>query len=154
LFLVKPSFSQNYIGLSPDFLWLQADQRFSFDPNKVNNIGQYSQDKSFNSLSINGNVRLGYQYTFNQVIAAVEVDDTFLPSRVSKNNNDFNAKLTQNNSVAVKLKFGREHDPRDTIYLIGGYAFTWVKYQVNFKPDGIYNAGSMLLNNISKSEIG
>lgn len=144
---------QLYVGASLDPNRFSATQTFKFDPNKVNHVNQYDNQRSWQSLVINASIEAGLQLQNDSFIFDGAIRGNGLHQQITTSNNDFQSSLTQNNNIEILAKIGKEIANNYIVCVLAGYSWSNDKYNVNFNPGGIYDSNTMLLENISNNLI-
>ncbi|CEK10439.1 outer membrane protein [Legionella hackeliae] len=145
-------FSGFYLGGGLGLINFDTDQSMVFDPSKVATAYRYNLSASESDNHFLGTVYLGYGYQFNSplYIAAEAIAEFAKPSFEWSNSNIY-WRVKQNNAYGGRLKLGVVHN-NWLVYGLGGWEMVRIKRNVSFISGGIYNSGTMLLQNVSSSD--
>lgn len=145
-------FSGAYVGGGLGVNYLSSSQEAVFDPSKVANTARYNFNQSTNSSSILGQLYLGYGYLFSAkpVYVAAEAIADFSQHSITLGSSNIDISLKQNNAYGGRVKLGYAHQA-GLVYLLAGAERASISRNVVFRNGGIYNSGTMSLQNLTST---
>jgi len=142
-------FSGFYVGAGLGFNTLGNKQQLYFDPTKVANVSLYNLNNQYSKTSFIGAGYLGYGYRFNDWgYVALEGIINSGSSTLKKNVVNASFSMKQENAYGGRIKLGYAEEPW-LVYGLAGLLHANINRNVDFVNGGIYNTGTMFLQNIN-----